>query len=104
MVHIDLAIKRDSVRNPQRCICITNTTQNLGVEMLKLFKSERARFSPFSVALLLAVGKGQSNTKFEQAIFDLLRASIVNSFKGDSAVKEIAWFKGNSYQLRQEHI
>ncbi len=69
--------------------------QTLGVEMLKLFKNERTRFSPFAVALLLAIGKGQSNTKFEQQIFDLLRASIVNSFKGDSAMKEIAWFKGN---------
>jgi len=67
----------------------------LGVEALKLFKSERAKFSPFAVALLLAIGKGQSNTKFEQQIFDILRTSVVSSFRGGSAVKEIAWFKGN---------
>jgi hypothetical protein len=99
MVHIDLAIKRDPVRincNQRLEIVLTNATQNLGVETLKVFKSERARFSPFAVALLLAIGKGQSNTKFEQQIFEILRTSIVFSFKGDSATKEIAWFKGNS--------
>ncbi|XP_010767791.1 Fanconi anemia group I protein [Notothenia coriiceps] len=52
----------------------------LGREFLKNFKTSYGDLCPFSVALLLSVARIQ---RYEEQVFDLLKGSIVKSFKDE---------------------
>uniref|UniRef100_A0A8C5DPJ8 FA complementation group I n=1 Tax=Gouania willdenowi TaxID=441366 RepID=A0A8C5DPJ8_GOUWI len=56
----------------------------LGREFLKSFKTSNGDMCPFSVALLLSVARIQ---RYEEQVFDLLKAAIVKSFKDEQLLQ-----------------
>ncbi|KXJ09897.1 Fanconi anemia group I protein-like [Exaiptasia diaphana] len=81
ILHITFAIKQD---------------QNLGKELIKYLKASQSSpgkiLTPFTVALALSVGQIH---RFEEMIFDILKSSILRSFKDGERRRQSKWIKEN---------
>ncbi|KAK3697034.1 hypothetical protein QZH41_012504 [Actinostola sp. cb2023] len=85
ILHITFAIKQD---------------QNLGKELVKYLKATQncpgKILTPFTVALALSVGQIH---RFEETVFDMLKSTILRSFKDGERRRQSKWIKGSYYSL-----
>ncbi|XP_031554270.1 Fanconi anemia group I protein-like [Actinia tenebrosa] len=81
ILHITFAIKQD---------------QNLGKELIKFLKASQSSpgkiLTPFTVALSLSVAQIH---RFEETVFDILKSSILRSFKDEERQRQSKWIKEN---------
>ncbi|KAK5902477.1 hypothetical protein CesoFtcFv8_007725 [Champsocephalus esox] len=81
----DQSIPQDQLRHVEGTVILhivfaIRLDHELGREFLKNFKTSYGDLCPFSVALLLSVARIQ---RYEEQVFDLLKGSIVKSFKDE---------------------
>jgi hypothetical protein len=57
-----------------------------------LFKNERLKLTPFAIALLVSIARGQKNSRLEENIFDYLKQVIFASFQNGVNNEDDLWW------------
>jgi hypothetical protein len=77
--------------------------QALGVECIKLFKTEQFKLTPFTASLLLSIAWSHKNSRLEDNVFDYLKDCVWSSFETTATTTatnemDLWWLPRNYFQ------